>query len=187
MVFFPRRGIRPQFLDKTETLPPESPGHPLPLLLQVGAPDASGLSAGLQLSSLFVPLAVASTMETVFLVIPIVVVLVGTARDPVVGFIVSLVFFPASVVLGFGRRTSCRWCGEGRSKKKGAEKISLTPVHVVLVPAQEFHPGIPGPRRVCSDRPRSDGRYRTATPTTRFHSGLRQIPAFEPGKSEAET
>lgn len=38
MVPFPLCGIRVQLLDKTEILPPESPEHPLPLLLQVSAP-----------------------------------------------------------------------------------------------------------------------------------------------------
>jgi hypothetical protein len=91
---------------------------------------------------LFVPLAEVLTVGTVFVVIPIVVVLVGAIIDPVAVFIVSMVFFLASIVLRLGRSTDCRRGHKGCSKKKGTEKISITTVHIVFLLAQEFLRGV---------------------------------------------
>jgi hypothetical protein len=90
---------------------------------------------------LFVSLAEVSTIGTVFVVIPIMVVLVGAVIDLVVIPIVSMVFFLASIVLQLGRSTNCHWRGKGCTKKKGTDKISITTMHIVFLLAQEFHLG----------------------------------------------
>ena len=87
---------------------------------------------------LFVSLAEVLTIGTVFVVIPMVIVLVATVIDPVLVFIVSMVFFLAPIVLRLGGSTNCCWSGKGCSKKKGTEQISVTTVHVVILLAQEF-------------------------------------------------
>jgi hypothetical protein len=69
------------------------------------------------------------TIGTVFVFIPIVIVLVVTVVEPVAALLVSTVIFLTSVVLPPGRSTHCRWCNKGCSKKKGTEKISIVTVH----------------------------------------------------------
>ena len=76
------------------------------------------------------------TIGTIFVVIPVVVVLVGAVIDPVAVLSVSMVFFLPSIVLWLGRSTNRHWGGKGRSKKKGTEKISITTVHFVFLLAQ---------------------------------------------------
>jgi hypothetical protein len=110
---------------------------------------------------LFVSLVEVLSIGTVFVAIPIVVILVATVVDPVVVLIVSMVFFLASILLRLGRSTNRCWGGQGCSKQKGTEKISITTVHVVFLLAQEFQLEILGSQRVCSDRPGSDVRFRT--------------------------
>jgi hypothetical protein len=87
---------------------------------------------------IFVSLAEVLTIGTVFVVIPMVIVLVATVIDPVLVLIVSMVFFLAPIVLRLGGSTNCCWSGKGCSKKKGTEQISVTTVHVVFLLAQEF-------------------------------------------------
>jgi hypothetical protein len=87
---------------------------------------------------LFVSLAEVLTIGTIFVVIPIVIVLVATVIDPVLVLVVSMVFFLASIVLRLGRSTHRCWGGKGCSKKKGTEQISITMVHIVFLLAQEF-------------------------------------------------
>jgi hypothetical protein len=89
------------------------------------------------------------SIDTVFVVIPIVVILVVAVEDPVTVIVVTSVFFLASIVLRLGRSTHCRWSCKSCGEKKGTEKISITTVHVVFLLAQEFHLGILGPHRVA--------------------------------------
>lgn len=81
----------------------------------------------------FVSVAEVLTIGTVFVVIPIVVVLVRMVIDPVVAvFVVSMVFLLAFIVLLPGC-TNSRWGGKGCGKKKRTDKISITMVHVVFL------------------------------------------------------
>lgn len=95
---------------------------------------------------------------TVFVVIPIVIVLVVTVVEPIAVIVVTTVFFLSSVVLCPGRSADYRWRGKGRSKKNGTEKISISTVHVVFLLAQEFLLGNLGLQRVCCYHPGSDVR-----------------------------
>jgi len=70
---------------------------------------------------LSVPLAEIRAVGTIFVVIPIVVVLVGAVVNPVLVIIVAMAFFLTPVVLRPGRRTHCCWSGKGCSKKKETE------------------------------------------------------------------
>jgi len=80
-----------------------------------------------------VPLAQVLTIETVFPVVPIVIVPVVTVIEPVTVIVVPTVFFLASIVLGPGRRDHCRWSGNRCSKQNGTEKISMATVHAVFL------------------------------------------------------
>lgn len=73
------------------------------------------------------------TIETVFVVVPVVIVVVGAVVDPVVILVVAMVFFLASIVLRPGRSHHCRWSGNGCSKQNGTEKISMATMHVVFL------------------------------------------------------
>jgi hypothetical protein len=81
---------------------------------------------------LSVPLSEVHAVGTVFIVIPIVIVLVVTIVDSVVVLVVSMVFFLSSIsiVLRLGRgayrRRRCKCC----RKKKGTEKILISTMHV---------------------------------------------------------
>jgi hypothetical protein len=70
---------------------------------------------------LSVPLAEIHAVGTIFVVIPIVVVLVGAVVNPVLVIIVAMAFFLTPVVLRSGRCTHCCWSGKGCSKKKETE------------------------------------------------------------------
>jgi len=82
---------------------------------------------------LFVSLAQVQTIGVVFIVIPIVIVPVVTVIEPVTVIVVPTVFFLASIVLRPRRSHHCRWSGNGCSKQKGTEKISMATVHVVFL------------------------------------------------------
>jgi hypothetical protein len=124
------------------------------------------------------------TIGTIFVVIPIVVVLVVTVVDSVAVLVVTTVFFLTPIVLWPGRCANRWWSSKGCSKNKGTEKISVTTMHVVFLLAQKFHLGILGLQRVCSDRPGSDVRYRTPALSTRVHSRSGQVPAHQYRESD---
>jgi hypothetical protein len=96
---------------------------------------------------LLVPFAKVHAKGSVFVVIPVVIVVVGAVVDPVVILVVSVVFFLASIVLWPGRSHHYRWGGKGCREKKGTEKISVTTVHVIFLLARDFRPGNPA----CED------------------------------------
>jgi hypothetical protein len=81
----------------------------------------------------FVLLGEILTIEAVFVVVPVVIVVVGAIVEPVVVLIVAMVFFLAPIVLTPGRGHHCRWSGNGCSKQKGTEKVSMATVHVVFL------------------------------------------------------
>jgi hypothetical protein len=78
------------------------------------------------------------TVRAILVVIPIVIILVPTVIDLVLVFIVSMVVFLASIVLRLGRSVNCQRGSKGCRKNKGAEKISITMVHVVFLLPQGF-------------------------------------------------
>jgi hypothetical protein len=82
----------------------------------------------------FVFIAEVLTVGTVFVGIPIVIVLVATVIDPVLVLVVSMFFLLASIVLRLCRSGNCKGCG----KNKETEKISISIVHVVILLAQDF-------------------------------------------------
>jgi len=99
--------------------------------------------------------------RTVFVVIPIVIILVLTVIEPVAVIVVAAVFFLASVILRLGpgihRRRRCQCC----AKNKETEQILIATLHFVFLLAQDFLPGILGLQGVCAVRPASDVRFRT--------------------------
>lgn len=81
----------------------------------------------------FVPLGEILTVETVFVVVPVVIVVAGAIVEPFVVLIVAMVLFLAPIVLRPGRSHHCRWSGNGCSKQNGTEKISMTTVHLAFL------------------------------------------------------
>jgi hypothetical protein len=78
------------------------------------------------------------TVGTVFVGIPIVIVLVAAVIYPVLVFIVSMVFLLAFIVLRLCRRANCRWGGKDCGKKNRTQKISISTVHLVFLLGQDF-------------------------------------------------
>lgn len=110
---------------------------------------------------LTVPFAEVYTEGTVFVVIPIVVILVLTVIEPVAVIVVTTVFFLTPVVLRFACCVHRRWRSQGSAKNKKAEQILITTLHVAFFMAQDFLLGILGLQRVCGACPGSDVRFRT--------------------------
>jgi hypothetical protein len=77
------------------------------------------------------------TVGTVLVGIPVVIVLVATVIDPVLVFVVSMVFLLASIVLRLCRANCC-WGGKDCGKNKRTQKISISTVHLVFLLAQDF-------------------------------------------------
>ena len=91
---------------------------------------------------LSVPFAEIYAIGTVFVVIPIVIILVLTVIEPVAVIVVTTVFFLTPVVLRLGRSTHYRRRRQCRSKNKKTEQIWIAALNVVFLPAQEFLLGI---------------------------------------------
>jgi hypothetical protein len=121
---------------------------------------------------LSVPFAEVYAEGTVFVVIPIVIVLVLTVIESVV--VVTAVFFLTPVVLRLGPGIHCRRRCQCCAKNKKAEQILITTLHVIFLPAQDFLLGILGLQGVCGVRPGSDVRFRTPSMTSRVHTRKKQ-------------
>jgi hypothetical protein len=121
---------------------------------------------------LSVPFAEVYAEGTVFVVIPIVIVLVLTVIESVV--VVTTVFFLTPVVLRLGPSIHYRWRSQGCAENKKAEQILIATLHVVFLLAQDFLLGILGQQGVCGARPGSDVRFRTLSPASRVHTHKKQ-------------
>ena len=135
---------------------------------------------------LSVSLAEVYPIGMVFVVIPIVIVPVVAVVEPVAVIVVTPVLFLPSIVLRLGRGTHCCWSSKGGRQKKGAEKISITTVHLVFLLAQEFNVGMLGPHRVCICNRAEDVQYRTFAQVIRIASRPQQDSRYEPGRSRQE-
>src|SRR6266849_2031782 len=86
-----------------------------------------------------VPFAEVYTEGTVFVVIPIVIILVLTVIELVAVIVVTTVFFLTPVVLRLACCVHRRWRSQGSAKnKKKAEQILITTLHVAFFLAQDF-------------------------------------------------
>ena len=131
------------------------------------------------------PLAEVDAEGTVFIIIPIVIVLVVTVVDLSVILIVSMVFFLASIRFRFGRGVNCRWRSKYYRKKKGTEQILVSMLHVIFLPARDFHLGNLGMPRLSSGIPVEDVRYRTAAQTFQPHSRHPEFPEFDGARRDS--
>jgi hypothetical protein len=86
---------------------------------------------------------------TVFVGIPIVIVLVVAVVYLVAVVVGLMMLFLAYMVLRPGGREHCRWCSKDGRKKKGTAQVSIGAVHVIILLALEFHSGNPNAQEVC--------------------------------------
>src|SRR5450755_1043725 len=99
---------------------------------------------------LLVLIAEVLTVGTIFVVIPIMVVLVASVIDPVVILIVSMLFFLASIVLRLCRCGNCCGGSKGCGKNTESEKKPMSIVHVVISSLKISFRN-PGSQRVCGE------------------------------------
>jgi len=81
---------------------------------------------------------------TVFIRIPVVVVLVVAVVNLVVVVLVLVMVVLMSVVLWPGGRDHCGWRSKGCGEKNRAEKASIGAVHFVFLLPGDFQSGSPG-------------------------------------------
>ncbi len=110
---------------------------------------------------LSVPFAKVYAERTVFVVIPIVIVLVMTVIEPIAVIVVTTVFFLTPVILWLGHRIHCRRRRQCPSKYKKTEQIFISTLHFVFLLAQESPLGFLCQQGACRDHFGSDVRFRT--------------------------